>query len=153
MGYSNPPRGLMTNVIAFFLAITPVLYLFKKNEASKPTVQLLIFPLISFLASLPLLLIFADYGRLICIHATCLTFVALQMLNTHRDKDIQGNGASAYAWCLCLVFIFGWRVIHNHAMPGSEFTPLRIYKSFEHASIPSAIGQHLDAEGDLTTQA
>jgi hypothetical protein len=142
----------MTYAFIFVLAVAPTLYLFKKSAfASKPIAQSLIFALISFLASLPLLLVFADYGRLIYFHATCLTFVALQMLNTYKNDTAEDTNASVLAWCLCLVFILGWRVTTLRAIPSTSFTPLRIYKSLQHASIPAERAQPLSVGARLSS--
>jgi hypothetical protein len=124
----NPPIGLITNGIVLILAMAPVLYLFKKYEILKSNRYLLVFPFISVMATLPLMFVVADYGRLICIHAICLTYVALQMLNTREETYAKSHDAGVYVWLLCLVFILGWRVIGYGASPGKVFTPLRIYR-------------------------
>jgi len=127
----NPSHSLMTNAVALVLAIAPILYLLRTHPLTKNYPYLLIFPLLALIASLPLLLVVGDYGRLIYIHAACLSYIALQFLNQHPEQArTQNAGSSTTAWILCLLFIVSWRLIHHHAVPSTEFVPFSLYRAY-----------------------
>jgi hypothetical protein len=77
----------------------------------------------AFAASIPLLWVAADYGRIIHIHATCLS---LLMLMASRDTEklplrFDFNLLHMGYWSLSLLFVISWRLIHWRALPRSAY--------------------------------
>lgn len=86
----------------------------------------------ALLGSLPLLWVVADYGRLIYIHITCLSLLALmatQEQNSH-DTPLYLNSRQLAAWTLVLLFMGSWRMMHWKASIHSTFRLVELMFDF-----------------------
>ena len=124
----NPPKSMVLNGIMLVLALAPVAYAFKRQQILKLNPHLAIFPAMSLLATIPLLFVFADYGRLICIHTICLSLVLLQALYRREPRPASAAPTPVWVWMLCLVYIAGWRVIGYQPYPSGVFPALKAFK-------------------------
>lgn len=130
--YCNPPKSLVVSGMVLTLAMAPIFYFFRKRDISGANRYWVAFPIVSLVATLPLLLVFADYGRLTGIHVICLTYVVLQILN--MDKKVDGaanNSSGSLAWILCLAYILGWKIAAFNPTPSKVFPVVKIYKELK----------------------
>jgi hypothetical protein len=82
--------------------------------------------LAAMFGSLPLLWIAADYGRIISIHTTFLSLLALMMTQDRNNAALRLGFNQTIAWALSLAFITGWRLYHWKAYLGNAFPILKI---------------------------
>ena len=75
-------------------------------------------------ASLPLLWIVADYGRLIYIHVTCLSLLTLMATQDRSNAPLRFRFDFRHiaAWVLILLFVISWRLLHVEATPEDMLT-------------------------------
>jgi hypothetical protein len=74
---------------------------------------------LSLVASLPLLWIVADYGRLIYIHVTCLSLLTLMATQEHIPTPLRLRVGlrDMGVWILVVLYIASWRLLHVEASP------------------------------------
>lgn len=130
--YCNPPKSLIISALVLILALAPIFYFFSKRKIAPTDRYWKAFPALSLIATLPLLLVFADYGRLTSIHAICLSYIVLQMLNVDRKEvGITNHSHGSLAWVLCLAYVLGWKIVAFNPSATQVFPVLKIYKEIK----------------------
>lgn len=79
----------------------------------------------ALILTVPLLWVMADYGRLIYLHVSCLTLLAL-MLIQEPDGPVQALPLQAkqlLGWIAAILYMCGWRLIYWQATL-EQFSPL-----------------------------
>lgn len=107
--------GLMPLGLAFFDKQHALL------EQKRTRIELAACILLAVFASLPLLLIAADYGRIIHIHVSCLTLLILTIRQDDSILSVQFDFKQITAWTVAVVYIVGWRLIHWNPEYGYAF--------------------------------
>jgi hypothetical protein len=79
----------------------------------------------SLMGSIPLFWVVADYGRIIYIHVTCLSLLALMVIHDRSNTPMRLNPRQALAWVLTFVYIGSWRLIHWKATADTAFPWLK----------------------------
>jgi hypothetical protein len=65
---------------------------------------------LSFVATIPLFWIVADYGRIIHIHVSSLSLLALMITHQRNVDSMYLSVRVGVEWILCLVFVASWRL-------------------------------------------
>jgi hypothetical protein len=70
---------------------------------------------VSFIATIPLMWVVADYGRLIYIHVTCLSLLILMATPDKTNQNLNLTLTGVGFWVLAFGFASSWRLIHWQA--------------------------------------
>jgi hypothetical protein len=133
---SNNATTLLVYALTMILSFTPlVLMLFSKQFSEFPINKKMRFWLVicigsAIIGSLPLSWVVADYGRLIYIHITCLSLLALMATQERNNMPLHLNFKQIIAWVLCFLFISSWRLIHWNASAENAFPFIAIFERF-----------------------
>ena len=134
---SNPPPTLLVYGASAILSFTPLVLKIRTGEFRESLdgthvgFWLAVCIGSALVASLPLLWIVADYGRLIHIHVVCLTLLTLMATQEHNNEPLRFRlGLPNIAiWLVCLLFIGSWRLIHRGASAQSSFVLYSMIRS------------------------
>jgi uncharacterized membrane protein len=130
----NSASTLRVYVISAILAFTPIVLKLRSERFrnhltdGKARIWLTIFIVFAFAGSIPLLWVAADYGRIIHIHATCLSLLMLMATQETENMPLRFDFNLLHIgyWSLCLLFVISWRLIHWKALPRGAFRLKRI---------------------------
>jgi hypothetical protein len=131
---SNNASTLLVYGFTTLLGLAPlVLIIFSKQfskykKGLKLRFWLSVCIFLIIVCSIPLFWIAADYGRLINIHITCLSLLALMMTQEVNSTPYQVNNKQIAAWGLCFLFVISWRLIHWEATFAKSFPLITLIK-------------------------
>jgi hypothetical protein len=125
--YSIGETTILAYVLTAILSSTPLVLIFFSKQIkiireNKEMRQWLVIGIFStVIGSIPLCWVVADYGRLIYIHVTCLTLLALLMSQDKNNISEYCKPEPITTWILCSLFIVSWRLIHFKASIDNAF--------------------------------
>lgn len=122
---------VITYIITGILSFIPLILIYfaapfaaiRANAGLRFWLALCIFS--SLIGSIPLFWIVADYGRIIYIHITCLSLLALMVIHDRSNVPLRLNPGQAVAWLLTFVYAGSWRLIHWKATADTAFPWLK----------------------------
>jgi hypothetical protein len=126
----TPPSTLLVYAVSAILSFTPLVLKLRSKQFTESLsrnsarVWFAVCICSALAASLPLLWIVADYGRLIYIHVTCLSLLTLMATQERNGVPLhfRFNLLHIGVWVLAVLFIVGWRLLHMGATPQEMFT-------------------------------
>jgi hypothetical protein len=125
-------EAIIIYVITATLSFLPMaLAFFDRQNASLQHKQtrfwLAVCILPAILGSLPLLWIAADYGRLIHIHISCLSLLALTARQDESVATMRRDFKQAIAWAIVIAYVSSWRLIHWNPDYGFAFPLAKLF--------------------------
>jgi hypothetical protein len=126
---STEETTVLAYILAAILSFMPLVLMFfakqftSLRENKEMWRWLIFFSFSALLGSVPLLWFAADYGRIIYIHVTCLSLLALMACQEENRNELQLNFSlrEITPWILVLLFIGNWRVMHTKATIDNTF--------------------------------
>lgn len=103
---------LITGFISFIpIVIAIISYRLWQGIPRRGLVAIIIFSGMSLLATIPLMIVAADYGRFINIHVTCLTLLLIWLIQeaTNRISHVHQQH-TLLSWIAVIVFVVSWRL-------------------------------------------
>lgn len=110
------PETSIVYLITGFISFIPIViaitsYRLWQDIPRRGLVAIIIFIGMSLLATIPLMIVAADYGRFINIHVTCLTFLLIWLIQEAPDRITHVHQQhTLLSWIAVIVFVVSWRL-------------------------------------------
>lgn len=110
------PETSIVYLITGFISFIPIViaitsYRLWQGIPRRGLVATIIFIGMSLLATIPLMIVAADYGRFINIHVTCLTFLLIWLIQEAPNRISHVHQQhTLLSWIAVIVFVVSWRL-------------------------------------------